>query len=205
MAKKIIRLTESDIHRIVEESVNRILSEDGLTNRQIRNITGIYDDDELNAAVMEEDADDLASSIIKDLRDEYNFYNIYDKHTVLDFGFLKNLLNKKYNMKYLGYDENDESHSFGNNKFKVEFWTKENYPNLNKFHLANMHVSGRMFEEVDLGQVDAMRDRQNKAKEFPVEAKKEIRRLRHLIDDYSKQGKDTKALTDRIKKIKAEL
>ena len=31
MAKQIIRLTESDLHRIVKEAVNRILSEDGET------------------------------------------------------------------------------------------------------------------------------------------------------------------------------
>ena len=45
-------------------------------------------------------------------------------------------------------------------------------------------------EEVDLGQIDAMRDRP-RAKELPIEAKREIRRLRHLIDDYEREGKDT--------------
>lgn len=29
---------------------------------------------------MEEDADNLASNIVKDLRNEYGFYNIYDKN-----------------------------------------------------------------------------------------------------------------------------
>ena len=38
---------------------------------KIRNITGITDDDELNTACMEEDADHLASNIVKDLRNEY--------------------------------------------------------------------------------------------------------------------------------------
>ena len=56
-------------------------------------------------------------------------------------------------------------------------------------------------EEVDLGQIDAMRDRP-RAKELPVEAKREIRRLRHLIDDYEREGKDTTNLTNAIRKIK---
>lgn len=33
MNKKLIRLTESDLHRIVKESVNRVLNEIGNTNR----------------------------------------------------------------------------------------------------------------------------------------------------------------------------
>ena len=41
-------------------------------------------------------------------------------------------------------------------------------------------------EEVDLGQIDAMRDRP-RAKELPIEAKREIRRLRHLIDEYESE------------------
>lgn len=56
-------------------------------------------------------------------------------------------------------------------------------------------------EEVDLGQIDAMRDRP-RAKELPPEAKREIRRLRHLIDDYEREGKDTTELTNAIGKIK---
>lgn len=56
-------------------------------------------------------------------------------------------------------------------------------------------------EEVDLGQIDAMRDRPM-AKELPIEAKREIRRLRHLIDDYESEGKDTTKLTNAIRKIK---
>lgn len=56
-------------------------------------------------------------------------------------------------------------------------------------------------EEVDLGQIDAMRDRP-RAKELPIEAKREIRRLRHLIDDYEREGKDTTELTNAIRKIK---
>ena len=91
--KRTIRLRESEFRRMIKESVRRALNEMDLTNNQIRNITGITDDDELNTACMEEDADNLASNIVKDLRDEYGFYNIYDRGVVLDFAFLKKLGN----------------------------------------------------------------------------------------------------------------
>jgi hypothetical protein len=141
--KKIIRLTENDLHRIVKESVKKIISETNLSNRQIKNITGIYDDDELNAACMSEEAEDIGSNIAKDICNKYGFHSIYDKNAVLDFGFLKDLLEQKYGMKYLGFDENDESHLFGNDNFIVEIWSKEDYPRLAQFHLQNMHVNSR--------------------------------------------------------------
>ena len=131
------------VRRIIKESVRRALNEMDLTHNQIRNITGITDDDELNTACMEEDADNLASNIVKDMRDEYGFYNIYDRGVVIDFAFLKNLLEQKYGMRYLGFDENRESHSFANDDFIVELWSKEGYPRLAKFHLQNMHVNYR--------------------------------------------------------------
>lgn len=135
-------LAES-VRRIIRESVRRALNEMDLTNNQIRNITGITDDDELNTACMEEDADNLASNIVKDLRNEYGFYNIYDKNVVLDFNVVKDLLEQKYGMKYLGFDEDTESHSFANDNFIVEIWSKEGYPRLAQFHLQNMHVNYR--------------------------------------------------------------
>lgn len=141
--KRTIRLREYELRRIVTESLKRALNEMDLTNNQIRNITGITDDDELNTACMEEDADSLASNIVKDLRDEYGFYNIYDKNVVLDFNVVKDLLEQKYGMKYLGFNENTESHSFANDDFIVEFWSKEGYSRLARFHLQNMHVNYR--------------------------------------------------------------
>lgn len=56
-------------------------------------------------------------------------------------------------------------------------------------------------EEVDLGQIDAMRDRP-RAKEYSKEDKKRIWELRNLIDDYEKEGKDTSDITKEIRCIK---
>ena len=60
-----------------------------------------------------------------------------------------------------------------------------------------------LHEEIDMGQLDAMRDRP-RAKECPSDVKNEIRRLRHLIDEYEKEGKDTEPLTKRIQNLKKQ-
>lgn len=58
-------------------------------------------------------------------------------------------------------------------------------------------------EEVDMGQLDARRQEPSPY-EYPQDVKNEIRRLRHLIDDYEKEGKDTSALTNRIHRLKVK-
>lgn len=139
--KKIIRLTESDLHNIITNSVRSILYENDLfTNNQIRNVTGISDDDELNAACEAEDKEELLGSIARDLCEEYGYSNLYDKRAVFDFGFVKSLLEEKYGMRYLGYDEESEAHSFGDGRFTIEIWSKGNYSRLAKFHFYNMII-----------------------------------------------------------------
>ena len=61
-----------------------------------------------------------------------------------------------------------------------------------------------MKEEVDMGQISAVSDRHSTAKEYSPEVKKEIRKLRNMIDDYEREGKDTSELTKRIQKLKQE-
>ena len=139
--KKVIRLTESELKHIIAESVRSILHENDLfTNNQIRNVTGISDDDELNAACETEDAEELLGSIARDLCEEYGYSNLYDKNAVFDFDFVKSLLEEKYGMRYLGYDEESEAHSFGDGRFTIRIWSEKNYPRLAKFHFNNMII-----------------------------------------------------------------
>lgn len=58
------------------------------------------------------------------------FITFMIKNVVLDFNVVKDLLEQKYGMKYLGFDEDTESHSFANDNFIVEIWSKEGYPRL---------------------------------------------------------------------------
>ncbi len=60
MDKKLIRLTEQDLHRIVKRSVNRVLKEDFNHNQYVQLVQGAYDKvDEASDLIRE------ASSIVQ--------------------------------------------------------------------------------------------------------------------------------------------
>ena len=61
-----------------------------------------------------------------------------------------------------------------------------------------------MKEEVDMGQVASASDRRSAAKVDKSEIRKELRKLRNMIDEYEEEGKDTSALIKRIEKLKRE-
>ena len=56
-------------------------------------------------------------------------------------------------------------------------------------------------EEVDMGQLDAMKPEPTTF-EYPIEVKREIRNLRHQIDEWEMEGRDTSELTKRIRDLK---
>jgi len=72
MNKKLIRLTESDLHKIVEESVNRIINESGFYPMEYDSKMGYYTP---NGTVDGVDTyigfDDMSFSELKALRDKY--------------------------------------------------------------------------------------------------------------------------------------
>ena len=145
---KLVRITESDIHNMVMESVRNILAEIdgtelsdyGYDARQMRNMLGDYDDDELNVACETEECEDIADEIARNLCAHYGYSRIYDKDSVFDFEFLANMLKDEFNMEYLGSNDEDEAHYFGNTNFKVTVWPKTYYPRLGKFRFDNFHV-----------------------------------------------------------------
>ena len=60
-------------------------------------------------------------------------------------------------------------------------------------------------EEVDMGQVPSVSDRQPRSLDSKEEAiSKQIRHLRKLIDEYESEGKDIKPLQDKIKHLKKQ-
>ena len=61
-----------------------------------------------------------------------------------------------------------------------------------------------MKEEVDMGQVASASDRRSAAKVDKSEIRKELRKLRNMIDEYEEEGKDTSVLIKRIEKLKRE-
>ena len=133
-----IRLTERDLHRIIKESVRKILKENDLTYKQIKNVTGIQDDDELNASVMAEDYEELEDAIWKSLVELANGENPR-KHTY-KFQDICSMLNSEFGLKYVGSDEQNEGHEFSNGKIDFEIFPDTFYPRQGNLRIMNMHV-----------------------------------------------------------------
>ena len=107
---------------------------------QMRNMVGIYDNDELNTACLEEDAEDLWCAIGRELRKFTDGERIWDK--VFDTEHVKTMLKDKFDMEYLGTDEEREVYIFENEGFRLEVCPSLFYavgPG-GKLRLTNYHV-----------------------------------------------------------------
>ena len=134
--KKIIRLTESDFQRIVKESVNRVLSEE-LTYTQLKNILGVDDNDEWNAAAEAERKEELESEVWRAI---VKLAGGNPRKNVFEFGDLVNMLNSQFGFKYVGCDEEEESHKFENGKDKLFIYPVHFYCRQGKMKIDNMHI-----------------------------------------------------------------
>lgn len=143
--KKLIRLTESDLHNIIKESVNKILNEMdgtelndfGYNARELRNMLGDYDDDELNVAVEAEEAEELENDIWKSISKiaHGNPYKVS-----FNFSDMVNMLNAEYNFEYDGCDEDDESHKFSNRNYELYIYPNVFYEEQGTLKLINLHI-----------------------------------------------------------------
>ena len=140
MNKKLIRLTEEDLHKIVKESVNRILNEiDGLSYRQIKNVTGIKDNDEFNAAEKCERDEELESEIWRELTKMAHGTN--PRKYSFRFQDICRMLESVFNIKYIGPDEGNESHDFENDEFRLSICPNIFYTRQGTLSIANIIVS----------------------------------------------------------------
>lgn len=109
-------------------------SEEYPTYTQIRNVTGIYDNDMLNAAAEAERREELEGSIARDLGG-------YRDRKVLYFPDVCKLLKNKYGFEYeRAYDE-EQSHIFSNGNDELFICAEPYYPNQGTFKLRNLGVS----------------------------------------------------------------
>ena len=116
---------------------NKKINESGLTNTQIRNITGITDDDELNAAAETEEKEQLESNIWNAIA---QMAGGNPRKTSFDFGQLAEMLKTRFNMKYIGTDENQECHTFTDGVNKLDIFPSTYYPKQRTITLYNMSV-----------------------------------------------------------------
>jgi len=106
----------------ITESVN-----EDFTNTQIRNTLGIYDDDELNAAVECESKEEILGKIfnyLSELAHGQNPYNYTYRFNEIVDAFAK------FGFDYVGPDEEEESHVFMNGDTEIMvtptmFYTKQ--------------------------------------------------------------------------------
>jgi len=126
--RKRYRLTESRLRGMIREAVKNALCENGLdslSNTQIRNITGVSDDDELNAACDTERKEELMSKVWRSIdRLDSNRREKYP--IVVNFNELCNVLGRKFGFKYDSSDIDNGSYIFVNEQGD-ELWLAVNW------------------------------------------------------------------------------
>ena len=108
MNKKLIRLTEGDLHKIVKESVNRILNEYGNTSVGQKKLGALQARKVLNADG--ETVDDLFANQSKDGGNVYNYAEKQRSHLGNDSDEWGNTINPLYKDYADGYIEYLNSH-----------------------------------------------------------------------------------------------
>ena len=111
------------------------LDESFPTYTQIRNVTGIEDDDELNAGVEAERREDLESNIVTDL-------GRYEGK-MLNFDDVCKLLKDRYGFEYLRSDDERECHEFSNGDDVLNLFPKIYYPKQGTMRLHNLYISSK--------------------------------------------------------------
>ena len=141
--KKTIRLTESDLHKIVIRALNEIAGDeiDGFTATELRNMLGVEDDDELNTAVETEEDEEMTGNIANTIARTFGYKGIYDRNAVFNFYKVWDILKRVYGFEYHGFDEEAESHIFNNGKYELEIYPKQFYPRQGDFQFQNMHIN----------------------------------------------------------------
>ena len=107
------------------------------TYTQIRNVTGIEDDDELNAAVECERREALEDKIIGE------FFGGLRNPNVFVFDKVCAALADKFGFKYVGHDDDREEHMFSNGEDVLHLFPKIYYPQQGSFRLRNAYISGK--------------------------------------------------------------
>jgi hypothetical protein len=129
----------SDYYQLNEfvKRLGKKVNED-LTNTQIRNITGIYDDDILNASVEAEKKEELESNIWKLM---VSLAGGNPRKNPFDFNELARELKSKFGFVYKGNDDNNECHIFSDGKGELVIYPTTYYPRMGKLTIYNMHYN----------------------------------------------------------------
>lgn len=131
--KKKIRLTESQLHNVIRKCIS-----EALNYSQIKNITGIHDDDELNAAAEAESTETLEDNIWDAIKVKLCDGG-HPRKTPFNFKDLVSLMSK-FGFNYVGSDSDREEHIFENDKYVFHVYPETFYPNQGMIRLDNTHL-----------------------------------------------------------------
>lgn len=135
--ENIVRINESQLRQIVKGYVRDILKE-GHKYSRLRNVLGIHDNDEWNAAAETERREDLESEMWKSLAD---LAGGNPRKTPFKFQDAMDMLKNEFGFEYVGYDEERESHKFINKEqdeleiFPVSFYNQQGH-----MRIQNMNI-----------------------------------------------------------------
>ena len=150
MANRKMKLNKKSLNRLITECIMNVFEASyyPLPAKQIKNITGISDDDELNLSIESEENEDMEHDIWLSLKEMAEGGNP-SKH-VYQFSDIANMLREKFGLTYSGPDMNNEGHEFKNNRFTLELFPTTFYEKQGTMNVYNMHVySTKMNESVD--------------------------------------------------------
>lgn len=138
--KRVIKLTESDIHDMVRSAINEISGNelDGFSATELRNMLGDYDDDELNAAVQSEDNEYFKDEVTKVLQKLCKSQNIYARLAYFFFPEVQDALEGEFNLKYEGHE--NEGYVFDNGNFELIIYPVTFYETPGDFRIKNIQV-----------------------------------------------------------------
>lgn len=109
----------------------------GLNPSQLRNMLGIYDDDELNASIGAEERENILSSICKDIcatdKSKKIYDGVYNFKTIID-------IMKNYGFTYMGPYEEDESYNFTDGENEIVIWPDSFYERPGAIHIRNINI-----------------------------------------------------------------
>ena len=132
---KKIRLTESDLYRLIKESVRNILKEDYSYNGFVGSIGDEFDDDWDDDS---ERRDALENKIWKAI---VQLAGGHPKRNSVMFRDLVEMLQRKFNFTYMDSEDRRRCHNFSNGQYLLTVFPSGYSENQGEMRIFNIHLS----------------------------------------------------------------
>lgn len=137
MKRNRIRLTETDLHRIVKEAVKRIVREDMKYGDIVNNIGTDDVDDEYNVAAETEKKEELEHNIWDVLT---NLAGGDPRKRSFDFQDMVDALSVDFGFDFTGSDDEKECHHFTDGNYDLVIYPSYYYPKQGELRIFNLQI-----------------------------------------------------------------